>query len=70
MIENTHSPECQYVYYCIAQKAINEDESLKKTIPEHIHNLLCPPKRIMEEAKEPIDEIKKLFSFAPKIIDK
>lgn len=70
MLEDTHSPDYQYVYYCIAQKAINEDELLKKTIPENIHNLLCPPKKIMEKAKEPINEIKKLFSFTPKVIEK
>jgi len=67
MPENTHDPELQYLYDCIAQKAINPDQILLKTIPEHIQSLLNPPKRIMEKAKQPIDEIIKLFSLKQEI---
>ncbi|CAI6375950.1 unnamed protein product [Macrosiphum euphorbiae] len=70
MPENTHNPELQYVYDCIAQKAINPDKLLTKTIPEYIQSLLNPPKRIMENAKQPIDEIIKLFSLQQEIHEK
>lgn len=62
--ENTYNPELQYIYHSIAQKAINKDKLLTKTIPEHIQSLLYPPKQTMDKAKQPIDEIKKLFSLA------
>lgn len=65
--ENTFSPELQFMYHCIAQKAMYKDKLLTKTIPEYIQNLLKPPKRILDKAKEPISEIKKLFSLVPKI---
>jgi len=68
--ENTYNPELQYIYHSIAQKAIMNDKVLLKTIPEHIQNLLCPPKRIMEKANQPIHEIKKLFSLIPIIDEK
>lgn len=64
MPENTYSPELQYVYYSIAQKAINQNKLLTKTIPEHIQRLLYSPTQIMEKAKQPINELKKLFSLA------
>ncbi|KAF0760985.1 X-ray repair cross-complementing protein 5-like isoform X3 [Aphis craccivora] len=63
MPENTHDPELQYVYDCIAQKAINPNKLLTKTIPEHIQSLLNPPKRIMEKSKQTINEIIKIFSL-------
>lgn len=52
------------MYDCVAQSAINK--SLTTTIPENIQNLLYPPKIIMEKTKQPINELKKLFSFATK----
>lgn len=70
MPENTHDPELQYVYDCIAQKAINPDQILLKTIPEHIQSLLNPTKSIMEKAKQPLDEIIKLFSLQQEINEK
>lgn len=70
MPENTHDPELQYMYNCIAQKAINPNKLLTKTIPEYIHSLLSPPKNIMEEAKQPIDKIIKLFSLQQEIHEK
>lgn len=63
MPENTHDPELQYMYDCIAQKAINPNKLLTKTIPDHIQSLLNPPKRIMEKSKQTINEIKKIFSL-------
>lgn len=66
MPENTYNPEKQYVYHCIAQKAINNDKLLTKTIPENIQNMLYPPKTIREKAKEPINELKKKFSLISK----
>lgn len=68
--ENTNDPELQYVYHCIAQKAINKGKLLTKQIPENIQSLLNPPKIIMEKAKKPINEIKKLFSLIPTIEEK
>jgi len=55
------------MYHCIAQKAINKDKSLIKEIPENINKLLYPPKKIMENAKQSLTEIKKLFCLQPKI---
>lgn len=62
--ENMYSPEIQYFYHCIVQKAIDQDNLLTKQIPEHIQSLLCPPKKIMDKAKQPIIEIEKLFSLS------
>jgi len=70
MPETTHNPELQYVYDCIAQKAINPNKLLTKTIPEHIQSLLNPPKRIMEKSKQAINEIIKIFSLQPEISKK
>uniref|UniRef100_A0A2S2PJQ8 X-ray repair cross-complementing protein 5 n=1 Tax=Schizaphis graminum TaxID=13262 RepID=A0A2S2PJQ8_SCHGA len=68
--ENTHDPELQYVFDCIAQKAINPNKLLTKTIPEHIQSLLNPPKRIMVKTQQPIDEIIKVFSLQQEIYEK
>jgi len=70
MPENTYNPELQYMYHCIAQKAINKNKLLIKDIPENIHKLLRPPKRNVENAKQSVTEIKQLFSLLPKIDDK
>lgn len=70
MPENRCNPELQFMFDCVAQKAINPNKSLTKTVPEFIQNLLCPPKVIMEKAEQPINEIKKLFSFASKTEEK
>lgn len=70
MPENTHDPELQYVYDCIAQKAINPNKLLTKTIPEHIQSLLNPPKRIMEKSKQTINEIIKIFSLQQEVYEK
>lgn len=70
MPECTYNPELQYVYHCIAQKAINSDKLLTKQVPEHIQNILRPPKQIMENAQQPINEIKKLFSLTSITVDK
>lgn len=67
MPENIYNPELQYMYHCIAQKAINKNKSLIKEVPENIQKLLYPPKRIIENAKQSITEIKKLFPLLPKI---
>lgn len=66
--ENTFSPDLQLMYDCVAQSAVNK--SLTTTIPENIQNLLCPPKRIKEKTEQPINELKKLFSFASKTDEK
>lgn len=68
MPENTYNPEKQYICHCIAQKAINNDKLLTKTIPENIQSMLYPPKTIREKAKEPINELKKMFKL-PSIND-
>lgn len=70
MPENTHDPELQHMYYCIVQKAINQDKLLTKNIPEHIQSLLKPPKIIMERAKQPINEIKKIFSLPQEMCER
>lgn len=68
--ENTYNPELQYIYYCIVQKAINKDKPLTKIIPKNIQNFLNPNKNLMEQAKDPINKIKELFSLIPKIDEK
>lgn len=66
MPENTYNPEKQYLYHCIAQKAIDNDKLLTKTIPENIQIMLYPPQKIIEKAIEPINELKKMFSLVSK----
>lgn len=56
------------MYECVAQSAINE--SLTTTIPENIQNLLRSPKINMEDAKQSINNLKRLFSFASKTDEK
>jgi len=68
--DKTHDPELQYVYDCIAQKAIKPDKLLTKTVPEHIQSLINPHKRIMEKAKQLINEIIKVFSILRDINEK
>lgn len=70
MPESTFNPELQYMYYCIAQKAVNKDKLLSKTIPEYIQSSLKPPKKIIEKAEKCFNEIKELFPLVPKIDDK
>lgn len=67
MPENTFNPELQHMYYCIIQKAIYKDKLLSTNIPEFIQGLLNPPKIIMENAKQYINEIKELFPLESKV---
>lgn len=70
MPENTYNPELQFMYNCIAQKAINKDKLLTDVVPTYIQSILEPPEKIMEKAKQPINDLKKWFSFENKINNK
>lgn len=67
LLENTYNPELQYVYYCIAQKALHTEQKLTNTVPEMIQKFLHPNKNLMKQAERPINIIKELFSLVPKI---
>lgn len=68
MPENTYNPELQFMYNCIAEKALNKDKLLTDAVPTFIQSLSRPPQKMMEKAQQPINDLKNLFSFG-KIIN-
>lgn len=70
MPENIYNPELQFMYNCVSQKALNKDNLLTDAVPTYIQKILQPSEKIIEKAKQPINDLKKLFSFQTKINNK